>query len=72
AWERATAALCGAAHAEGRHVHVSGLAEPPDRELVAYLAALGIDSVEADDPGLLIYALAAAGLHPLRPATVGG
>jgi len=70
AWERATAALCGSAHAAGRHVHASGLAEPPERELVSRLAALGVDSLEADDPGPLVDVLAAAGLHAPRPATV--
>lgn len=70
AWERATAAFCARAHAAGRHVHASGLAEPPDRELVARLAAQGADSLEADDPGPLIDALAAAGLHAPRPTTV--
>ena len=70
AWEHATAALCGSAHAAGRHIHASGIAEPPDRELVTRLAALGVDSLEADDPGPLVDVLAAAGLHPPRPATV--
>jgi len=69
-WERVSAAFCEQAHAAGRHVHASGLAEPAAPEIVRRLAALGVDSLEADDPGPLVDALAAAGLHPPRPATV--
>ncbi|GAC1486573.1 MAG: hypothetical protein NVS1B1_01800 [Candidatus Limnocylindrales bacterium] len=70
AWERVTAAFCTAAHEAGRHVHASGLTEPPATEIVARLAALGADSLEADDPGPLVDVLAAVGLHQARPATV--
>lgn len=71
AWERATAALCAAAHAEGRHVHASGLPEPPGEALVRACAEQGADSMETDtDPGALVDALAALGLHAPRAVTV--